>query len=245
MILGGTTEASELAQAVADRGINAIFSYAGRVARPREQPIATRTGGFGGAGGLVDYLKTNTITHVIDATHPFAQGMSRNAVAACARVGVPLAALSRPAWQRGEGDQWREVANIDAAVAALKGPAQSVFLALGRMHLGAFAAQPRHHYLLRLVDAPDKDPLPDCEVIVARGPFDLAGDIALMRRHKVQLVVCKNAGGTGARAKLDAARHLGLPVLMIARPALPDRQEFARVDQVLDWLSHAGTDLGV
>jgi precorrin-6A/cobalt-precorrin-6A reductase len=245
LILGGTTEASDLARAVADRGINAIFSYAGRVARPREQPIETRVGGFGGVDGLVAYLTANIITHVIDATHPFAQGMSRNAAIACARAGVPLAALSRPAWQRINGDQWREVADIDAAVQALQGPAQRVFLALGRMHLEAFTAQPQHHYLLRLVDAPDREPLPDCEVIVARGPFDLDGDIALMRRHGTQLVVCKNAGGVGARAKLDAARHLGLPVLMIARPELPERQEFARVDQVLDWLSHAGTDLGV
>jgi len=245
LILGGTTEASDLARAVADRGINAVFSYAGRVAKPRQQPVPTRVGGFGGVDGLVAYLRAGNISHVIDATHPFASGMSRNAVTACARAGVPLAALSRAAWQPLNGDQWREVADIDAAVQALQGPAQGVFLALGRMHLAAFTAQPQHHYLLRLVDAPDRDPLPDCTVIVARGPFDLAGDIALMQRHKVQLVLCKNAGGTGARAKLDAARHLGLPVLMIARPELPERQEFARVDQVLDWLAHAGTDLGV
>lgn len=245
LILGGTTEASDLARAVANRGLNAVFSYAGRVTRPRAQPVAARVGGFGGVDGLAAYLTANKITHVIDATHPFAVGMSGNAFAACARTGVQLAALSRAAWHPGKGDQWREVADIPAAVAALHGTQKRVFLALGRMHLGAFTAQPQHHYLLRLVDAPHSDPLPNCQIIVARGPFDLAGDIALMQRHNIQLVVCKNAGGTGARAKLDAARHLRLPVLMIARPALPERREFTSTDQVLDWLAHDGTDLGV
>jgi precorrin-6A/cobalt-precorrin-6A reductase len=245
LILGGTTEASDLAVAVADQGIRAIFSYAGRVGKPRVQPVATRVGGFGGVDGLAAYLTANKITHVIDATHPFAQGMSRNAVAACAQVDVPLSALSRPAWQSVDGDQWRDAADIAAAVAALQGPAQRVFLALGRMHLAAFATQPQHHYLLRLVDTPDSDPLPDCKVVVARGPFDVGDDIALMQHHEIQLVVCKNAGGSGAKAKLEAARHLHLPVLMIARPDLPKRREFARVDQVMDWLSHEGTDLGV
>ncbi len=245
LILGGTTEASALASAVAGRGIRATFSYAGRVARPRAQPIPVRVGGFGGVAGLVSYLRENAITHVVDATHPFAAGMSRNAVLACAEAGLPLAALSRPEWQAENGDQWRDVADMDAAVAALAGPPKRIFLALGRMHLPAFTAQPQHHYLLRLVDQPDTAPLPDCQVVVARGPFDVAGDTALMQRHRTQTLVCKNSGGSGAQAKLIAARSLGLPVLMIARPALPERLEMTRTGQVLDWLDHRPTDLGV
>lgn len=202
-------------------------------------------GGFGGVKGLATYLKDNAITHVIDATHPFASGMSRNAVAACHNTGVSLVALTRPQWAPVAGDNWRGVADIDAAVAALDGPVKRVFLALGRMHLATFASQPQHHYLLRLVDQPDTRLLPKCEVIVARGPFDTAGDTALMLRHKTDLLVCKNSGGTGAQAKLDAARALGIPVLMIARPVLPQRLELAEPGQVLDWLSHTGADLGV
>jgi precorrin-6A/cobalt-precorrin-6A reductase len=245
LILGGTTEASDLARIVTDRGIGAIFSYAGRVGKPRVQPLPTRVGGFGGINGLVAWLRDNAISHVIDATHPFAVAMSRNAVAACAEAGVKLAALTRPQWQAGEGDLWREVADIEAGVAALDGPAQRVFLALGRLHLSAFGAQPQHHYLLRLVDRPKVPPLPRCEVVVARGPFDLAGDIALMQAHETGIVVCKNSGGSGARAKLEAARHLRLPVLMIARPVMPERTELASCQEVLDWLGHSGTDLGV
>ncbi|MCF6234696.1 MAG: cobalt-precorrin-6A reductase [Rhodobacteraceae bacterium] len=248
LILGGTSEASALAVLMAKAGVKAVFSYAGRVGTPRAQPLPTRIGGFGGVTGLVRYLQDHAITHVVDATHPFATGMSRNAVDACAKAGVPLVALTRPAWQVEKGDQWRKVADINAAVKALDGPPRRVFLALGRMHLAAFAARPLHHYLLRLVDRPQAAPLPDCHVILARGPFDQAGDIALLQDHNIDLIVCKNSGGEGAKAKLVAARALHLPVLMIARPIPPECLEYHQPQQVLDWLArvrHPGTDLGV
>ncbi|MBO9410228.1 MULTISPECIES: cobalt-precorrin-6A reductase [unclassified Ruegeria] len=245
LILGGTTEANALAKTVAERGIPATYSYAGRVDNPRPQPLPVRVGGFGGVAGLAAYLRDHTVTHVIDATHPFAAQMSANAVAACQQIGVPLAALTRPAWVEQDGDRWHHVPDIDGAVAALSGAPQLVFLAVGRMHLDDFAAQPQHRYLLRLVDEPGDLPLPHCDVVVSRGPFTLADDQALMQRHEIQLVVSKNAGGLGARAKLDAARALGLPVLMIDRPALPQRVELSSVAQVLDWLAHSGVNLGV
>ncbi|WP_037310314.1 cobalt-precorrin-6A reductase [Ruegeria halocynthiae] len=238
LILGGTTEANALAKAVAAQGVSAVYSYAGRVDTPRPQPLPVRAGGFGGADGLAGYMRDNAVTHVIDATHPFAAQMSGNAVTACREVGVPLAALTRPAWHAQDGDRWAHVPDITAAVAALSGPAQRVFLAVGRMHLEDFAVQSQHHYLLRLVDEPDALPSPHCDVVVSRGPFSEADDRALMQRHGIELVVSKNAGGTGARAKLDAARALGLPVLMIDRPALPQRVELSSVTQVLDWLAH-------
>lgn len=230
---------------MAERGIPATYSYAGRVDNPRPQPLPVRVGGFGGVAGLAAYLRDHTVTHVIDATHPFAAQMSANAVAACQQIGVPLAALTRPAWVEQDGDRWHHVPDIDGAVAALSGAPQLVFLAVGRMHLDDFAAQPQHRYLLRLVDEPGDLPLPHCDVVVSRGPFTLADDQALMQRHEIQLVVSKNAGGLGARAKLDAARALGLPVLMIDRPALPQRVELSSVAQVLDWLAHSGVNLGV
>lgn len=240
LVLGGTLEASALALVLAERGERAVLSYAGRVAKPKAQPIPMRVGGFGGVPGLVRYLRDQGVTHLVDATHPFAAQMSSNAVAACAQTGVPLLALTRAAWQPGPGDRWQILADLPAAVAALSGPPQRIMLALGRMHLAAFAAQSQHHYVLRLVDVPDSPlPLPQHTTIVSRGPFDLAGDTALMREHRVDIVVCKNAGGTGAQAKLHAARGLGLPVVMVARPLPPARQEVTRVDQVLQWLGHA------
>ncbi len=240
LLLGGTTEASALAQALAGRGLAATFSYAGRVNNPRTQPLPTRVGGFGGVEGLVRHLRDAAITHLIDATHPFAARMSANAVAATRITGVPLLALTRPPWSPADGDQWQPVADIDAAVAALSGPPQRILLALGRMHLAAFAAQAQHHYVLRLVDPPAAPiPLPDHHVLVDRGPFNVAGDSALLRQHRITRVVCKNAGGEGARAKLLAARALGLPVLMVQRPALPARTEVHELAAVFDWLAHA------
>jgi precorrin-6A/cobalt-precorrin-6A reductase len=246
LILGGTTEATALAIALDDAGISATFSYAGRVARPKRQPLPTRIGGFGGVNGLANFIVENGITHVVDATHPFAAQMSTNAVTACAQTDVKLVALTRPKWDAKTGDNWTHVPDIDAAVAALSGPPKNVMLAIGRMHLDAFAPQPQHEYLLRLVDAPDGDvPLPNRFIIVDQGPFSVENDTALMRDHRIDIIVSKNAGGKGARAKIDAARALNLPIIMIDRPAIPARPEVGTVAQVLHWLDHPITERGV
>jgi precorrin-6A/cobalt-precorrin-6A reductase len=238
LLLGGTTEANLMAETIAKAGLAAVYSYAGRTAAPMGQPIHMRVGGFGGVEGLCAYLKAEAITHVIDATHPFAAQMSTNAVAACVATGTPLIALERAPWMPSEGDRWTHVPDLPAAVAALDGPPQRVFLAIGRQHIDAFAAQPQHHYLLRLVDVPtDPLPLPQAEVVVARGPFDLAGDTALMQAHGTEVVVAKNAGGKGAVAKIAAARALGLPVVMIDRPVVPPRRVARSVAGVMAWLN--------
>jgi len=190
--------------------------------------------------GLADFLRDNAITHLVDATHPFAAQMSAHAVQAAALTATPLLALTRAPWVAGAGDTWTYVPDITAAVAALDGARETVMLALGRMHLAAFAAQPQHRYILRLVDDPDGPlPLRDYTVIKDRGPFTVAGDLALMQAHGVGRIVCKNAGGAGASAKLEAARALRLPVIMIDRPALPARTEVTEVEKVLDWLEQS------
>ncbi|MBY5931785.1 cobalt-precorrin-6A reductase [Tateyamaria omphalii] len=246
LILGGTTEATAFANAAAEKGLTGTVSFAGRVDRPKRQPLPQRIGGFGGVSGLIEYLHAQKITHVIDATHPFAAQMSRNAVAACAQADVPLLALTRAPWSAQPGDDWTHVPNIASAVAALDQPAKRVMLAVGRMHLAEFAPNPQHFYLLRLVDPPkDPPPFPGHHVLVSRGPFTQDDDRALMQDHRIDLVVSKNAGGTGAYAKIAAARSLGLPVVMIDRPAVPERQEAHSVAEVMDWLRHSGVDLGV
>ncbi|MBD3786886.1 MAG: precorrin-6A/cobalt-precorrin-6A reductase, partial [Sphingomonadales bacterium] len=172
--------------------------------------------------------------------------MSANAVAACAATATPLIALERPAWQPQPCDNWQRVADIAAAVAALPEAPARVFLAIGRQSLAPFAARPQHHYLLRLVDPPEAPlPLPNTSVVLARGPFDVAGDTALLRDHAITHIVAKNAGGTGAEAKLAAARALRLPVILIDRPALPSRKLAASVAEVMGWLGHSVTDRGV
>jgi precorrin-6A/cobalt-precorrin-6A reductase len=243
LVLGGTTEASRLARALAEIGADAVFSYAGRTAAPVAQPLPMRIGGFGGVEGLAAFLRAERIGAVIDATHPFAAQMSRHAIEACAATGVPLAALERECWQAGPGDRWTHVPDITGAVAALPEAPSRVFLAIGRQNLEAFAARPDHMYLLRLVDPPATLPLPHAAVVIDRGPFDLAGDTALLRDHAITHVVAKNAGGAGAEAKLGAARALGLPVIMIDRPETPARRLCRSVAEALAWLHDA--DRGV
>jgi precorrin-6A/cobalt-precorrin-6A reductase len=245
LLLGGTTEASALAGLLAKRGVPAALSYAGRTETPRSQPIAVRIGGFGGVAGLVDYLRAYRVTHLIDATHPFAATMSAHAVAAAREAGVPLLALTRPPWEPAAGDRWTRVGDIAEAVAKLAGAPRRVMLALGRMHVETFAAQPQHHYLLRFVDTPHEPPaLPHHSLVVDRGPFTAERDERLMHDHAIDLVVCKNAGGSGAQAKLVAARRLGLEVLMIDRPPVPPRPEVHDPQEVLAWLGHEA-DRGV
>lgn len=228
-----------LADAVAHAGFEATYSYGGRTRAPATQPLPTRSGGFGGASGLAEYIRREKITHVIDATHPFAAEMSRNAVAACATTGARLIALERLPWAKAPGDKWIEVADLASAVTALPLTRTRVFLAIGRQHIAAFGAKPQHAYTLRFVDPPGEPlPFPDADVIVSRGPFAFESELDMMRSRRIEWIVARNSGGEGARAKIDAARELGLPVVMLKRPELPDRPRVESVAEVMQWLGH-------
>ncbi|MDA9545776.1 MULTISPECIES: cobalt-precorrin-6A reductase [unclassified Bradyrhizobium] len=243
LILGGTADASLLAAEIARAGIDAVYSYGGRTRAPADQPLPTRIGGFGGVSGLTDYIRREGITHVIDATHPFAAEMSRNAVEACAQTGTPLLALERAPWIKAAADTWLEVVDVNAAVAALPDAPANVFLAIGRQHIAPFATKPQHAYTLRFVDPPEA-PLPfAADVIVSRGPFTFDSELEMLRTRGISWIVARNSGGDGARAKIDAARRLGLPVIMISRPELPERRRVERVTDVMQWLGHS-TRLG-
>lgn len=221
------------------------MSFAGRVARPARTPIPRRIGGFGGVEGFREYLRVNHITHVVDATHPFAAQMSRTAVTVCSELGLPLIAFTREPWSPVVGDHWTHVPDIDAAVTALEGLPRRVMLAVGRLSLPAFEAVPQHFYLLRLIDPPKAPPaFPKCDVILDRGPFDVASDTDVIGTYGIDLVVSKNSGGQGAYAKIAAARNLHIPVLMIDRPPMPECHEAFCVQDVLSWL-HGETVRGV
>jgi precorrin-6A/cobalt-precorrin-6A reductase len=239
LLLGGTTEANQISRALAAAGVEGVYSYAGRTATPVQQPLPTRVGGFGGVDGLADYIRQERITHVIDATHPFASQMSYHAVDACAKNATPLIAFLRAAWTESPGDKWQHVDSFESAASALPDQPARIFLAIGRQHLAPFTAQPQHFYLLRLVDVLDTAlPLPNAEIVLARGPFTIEGDLALLRDHGITHVVTRNAGGEGAKAKLDAARALDLPVIMIDRPILPERKVAQSVEEIMHWLTH-------
>ena len=239
LILGGTTEATALAAALAGRDdLRPVLSLAGRTARPTLPPIPHRIGGFGGVAGLAAYLAGERVAAVVDATHPFAARISAHAVEACAARDLPLLAFTRPPWQPAPGARWTAVADLDAAARALGAAPRRVLLTVGRLGLAAFRAAPHHHYLVRTIDPPDPADLPpDHHLVLDRGPFHLAAETALMRDGAVDVLVTKNSGGAGAAAKLDAARALGIPVVAVARPDVAGpRQEAHALAEVLAWI---------
>jgi precorrin-6A/cobalt-precorrin-6A reductase len=237
LVLGGTHEARRLAIALhQDPAFAVTSSLAGRVAVPRLPCGDVRIGGFGGADGLAAWLRGHGTDAVVDATHPFAARMTANAVAATAEVGVPLVVLRRPGWTEGPGDRWHRVPDAPAAAALVPRLGNRVFLAIGSGDLAAFARLDAW-CLLRAVDPPPP-PLPARHhLVLARGPFTADAERALLREHRVEALVARDSGGELTAAKLVAARELGLPVVLIARPPAPDAAAVASVEEAVAWLS--------
>lgn len=240
LILGGTSEARDLAARLANRADLAVtLSLAGRTLDPAPQPVPVRSGGFGGAEGLAAYLTEQAVDLLIDATHPFAKQISANAEAASAATEVPLLRLERLGWVETAGDRWTRVASIAGAVAALGATPRRVFLAIGRQEAKAFDAAPQHHYLVRSVDPVDP-PLdaPDVDYLLARGPFPVEAEVALLRDHGIDVIVSKNSGGEATEGKIIAARMLGLPVVMVERAPASDGHRAGTVEDALRLTDH-------
>ena len=238
LILGGTTEASALVARLAGRpAFDVTLSLAGRTAAPRREPVATRIGGFGGADGLAQWLEANGVTAVIDATHPFAARISANAAEACRARAVPLLAVRRPCWVRRPGDDWTEVASVAATVPALGPAPKRVFLTIGRQELSVFAAAPHHAYVVRTIE-PFGDALPGLTVteLRARGPFGLEDETHLMREAGIEVLVTKNSGGAATYPKIEAARRLGVPVVVVQPPMLPEVASVSDAEAATRWL---------
>ena len=239
LILGGTTEAYLLADAlVADARVQVFNSFAGRTPNPRLPAGETRIGGFGGVAGLARYLTATCIDAVVDATHPFASRMGWNAASACASTGTPLLRLERPAWTAAPDDRWESVEDWEQAVRALSRlGAKRVFLAVGRQEVAPFAVLRDTWLLVRAVSPPDPMPaFARAELLLARGPFDLPSERALLGTYAIDAIVCKNSGGDATGAKLVAARELGVPVVMRKRPRRPVVDSAPTVEAALDWI---------
>ncbi|MFL6124184.1 cobalt-precorrin-6A reductase [Actinophytocola sp.] len=239
VILGGTGEARELAARLVGRGgVRVVSTLAGRVREPRLPAGEVRVGGFGGPERLAEWLRAEGADAVIDATHPFAARISASAARAARLAGVPLLLLRRPGWVAGDGDDWRWVSTLEEAAESLPRLGERVFLTTGRQGLAAFASSPLW-YLVRCVEAPDP-PVPErMRLLLSRGPYSLDGELALMREHRVDVLVTKDSGGGRTEAKLSAARRLGLPVVVVRRPAVPDVRCVATVEEAVSWLGSA------
>lgn len=240
LILGGTSEARHLAGKLAARAdLSLMLSLAGRTESPVAQGVPVRSGGFGGAEGLVAYLRETGTDLLVDATHPYAAQISSNAAQAARLTGVPILALRRPGWVPVEGDRWTLVDTVGDAVQALGAVPRRAFLALGRQEVAAFEAAPQHHYLIRSVDPViPKLAVPDATYLLARGPFREADERALLLEHRIDVVVSKNSGGEATYGKIAAARVLGIGLVMVRRPVLPDVPSAKSVDELAAQVDH-------
>ncbi|MFJ6211770.1 cobalt-precorrin-6A reductase [Streptomyces sp. NPDC092296] len=222
LILGGTAEARALAaELAADPRIEVTSSLAGRVAAPRPPAGRLRVGGFGGPAGLADWLREQRTDALVDATHPFARTITANAAEAATAARVPLLVLRRPGWRPQPGDRRHPADSLEEAAALLPGLGRRIFLTTGRLEAAAFAHLADLWFLLRSVDPPEPPLPPHTLVLLARGPYTVAGERELLREHRIDVLVSKDSGGPATAAKLTAARELGLPVLLVRRPPLP------------------------
>ncbi len=238
LILGGTAEAAGLAATcVARPGLRVITSLAGRTRMPHLPPGEVRIGGFGGPAGLAEYLRAQAIDRLIDATHPFATQIGAHAAAACTECGVPRLRLLRPPWQPVAGDHWIDVADAEDAVRHIPELGRRVFVTLGQSDLAAFAGRDDLWLLVRTIEPQSQSTLANALWITGRGPFRVDDELALMRAHEIDVLLTKASGGQATYAKIAAARELGLPVLMIRRPAPPPGPVVPTVTDALAWLA--------
>jgi precorrin-6A/cobalt-precorrin-6A reductase len=236
LVLGGTREGRELAEALHRSGIPVVSSLAGRVRNPRVPHGEVRVGGFGGASGLTRWLTDRRPEAVVDATHPFAAQISAAAVSACRDAGVPLLRLERPRWRERPGDRWHRAPDLAQAAALIPRLGSRVLLTTGRQGVAAFAPVTSAWFLIRCLQEPEPPLPPSCRILVDRGPYTLRGELDLMREHRIDLLVTKESGGRDTQAKLDAARELGLPVIVVARPSSSAAAAVDDVGAALSWV---------
>lgn len=234
LILGGTTEALQLHSLVTNiSNLEVITSLAGRTSQPISP--SSRVGGFGGISGLTEYLEREKIDFLIDATHPFANQMSWNAFKATEIVNIPSLQLVRSPWEQQERDNWIEVHSNESAAQILSDLAQRIFLTIGRQELATYAHLDTLWFLMRMIEPPSP-PIPSGHLLLARGPFSLASEEFLLQEYNIQAIVSKNSGGSATYPKIIAARKLGLPVVMIQRPSIPEGHRVFDVQGAFDWL---------
>ncbi len=237
LILGGTIEARRLADHAAKMGWPAVFSLAGVTTTPVKTALPMRYGGFGGAKGLAQWMLSHAVTHLVDTTHPYAANISANAVEAARLTGIKRLTLWRPEWQAEAGDDWHQFATMDALFQAVPNSAH-LFLAAGQEGIKALPQPPRFQVTARALEQPDTaHPITFIKALPAANPDDEA---VLFRDNHITHLAVKNAGGTASRAKLIAARQLGLPVLMLARPKPPPPPLFQTLDDMIHALSADG-----
>jgi len=242
LILSGTQEARQLAATLAaeyGEGIRLINSLAGKTKSPRPLPGETRSGGYGGVNGLAGYLQNEGVDLLVDATHPFAAGISINAARAAAITSTPHLVLQRKAWEKQDGDVWHLADSLEEASETIRDLGKRVLLTVGSNDLASFLTVRDLRLFARMIEMPPPELRPrNCEILLERGPFDLAHEESLLKKLEIDLLFTKNSGGNQTGQKLQAARNLNVPVLMIQRPQPPKGEIVVTAAEALVWVRH-------
>ncbi len=250
LILGGTREAYQLAEILnaqfTSEKLNFLSSLAGTTKKPNIPAGKFRTGGFGGFFGLKNFLVKERISLLVDATHPFAERISKNALLASSEIGIPLLVFNRPPWVKKYNDQWIEVSRLENAVKYLKNLEKIpgslfstglIFLTTGNKDLWLFQNSLNCNFLIRTVEKPELvSEWPKAKFLKDRGPYTLENEIKLLKKHNISMLVSKNSGGASTYAKIEATRHLKIPVLMVKRPEIITAKSCQTVNEAVEWL---------
>ncbi len=236
LILGGTAEARDLARRLVESGAQVMSSLAGRVPNPRLPVGPVRIGGFGGVEGLA--AEAAAYDAVVDATHPFAATITRNAYSACDRADLPLLRLERAGWAERSLSSWHWVDGHPEAASAARDLGGRPVLTIGRQSLAQFVPDLHDRAVLaRVVDDRALDLPESWTVVTDRGPYLLADERRLLRSHAADVLVTKDSGGEYTWPKMLAAAELNIPVVIVRRPPLPDGMAcVGDVGEVLAWL---------
>ena len=237
LIIGGTNEGNILASFLENHNFEYIISYAGIVEEVYKKTFRKRVGGFGGKTGILDFIKKNKITHVIDASHPFSIKISVNTFNVCESCNIPIVNFTRKPWAEKKGDNWIKVRNFEESVNHLKGKAKNVFLAIGKKNLHVYKKYSQHFYLLRVINNNNiTNFFPNQKYITYDPSYNVKEEVKVLKNYKIDVIVSKNSGGELAYCKIVAARKLKIPVIIIARPKSLNLKKVYNLESVLRWL---------
>ncbi|MEI7948181.1 MAG: precorrin-6A reductase [bacterium] len=227
LLLGGTSETVQIAQALVSQGFVVLLSTATTMPLRGQLPAGVRLrSGMLDDQGMVHLLRDEKITAVVDATHPYAEAVSRNAYNACLAAGIRYVAYERP---RAIDNPVHGAPTHQAAAELAFSFGKPVLLTIGVRNLPLYVVEARKRGIAmraRVLNHPDSVTachdagLNDSEILCADGPFTVEENIKHLKSFGV--LVTKDSGDAGGvGTKLEAARQSGCEVVVIERPSRP------------------------
>jgi precorrin-6A/cobalt-precorrin-6A reductase len=193
---------------------------------------------------LAELIQQVKAVALIDASHPFAEEVSRNAMNACKHTGIPYLRYEREK-TADTGEAIIRVAGFSEAaeqVAAMKG---NILLTTGSNHLEVFVETiPDYRTRLYVRVLPESRVLEKCEalgltarnIIAFKGPFTEAMNMEIYKYCKATVVVTKDSGEAGGNgAKISAAAKLMIPMILITRPCLDYGSKVLSIQEIIEF----------